>query len=60
MESNKNPNIMPEIKVIDFREILCGAAHFLFDQIRHIGISEHTNRGGGPALDRAIYPEAGE
>lgn len=51
---------MPEIKVIDFREILCGAAHFLFDQIRHIGISEHTNRGGGPALDRAIYPEAGE
>lgn len=50
----KDPNPLPHFKIIDPRELLCGAAHFLFDHLRHNGLSEH-NRGGGPALDRALY-----
>lgn len=55
MEKDQNP--IPPIKIIDPWELLCGAAHFLFDQFRHVGISEHANRGGGPMLDRMEYEQ---
>lgn len=44
---------------ISLPERLCRIGHFLTDQFRHVGISEH-GRGGGPALDRALYDNLGE
>lgn len=52
MESDPNP--FPKI---DLFPRLTKLAHFLFDQLQNEGISDHQNRGGGPALDRALYDE---
>ncbi len=51
MLMEKDPNPMPQI---DLFPRLGRLAHFLLDQMRHVGLSEH-NSGGGPALDRALY-----
>lgn len=39
---------------IDLFPRACRVAHFLFDQLRHSGLSEHGT-GSGPALDAALY-----
>lgn len=49
MEQDKNP--FPKI---DLFPRLTKVVHFLFDQLQNTGLSDH-NRGGGPALDRALY-----
>lgn len=53
---NSNPNMIPEMKIIDLKDLTLKSLHFVADHIRHIGISSHSsNTGGGPALDRALY-----
>lgn len=49
MESDKNP--MPDFNLFP----RCRAVfHFIFDHLQSPGLSDH-NRGGGPALDKALY-----
>lgn len=55
MEADKNP--MPEFKLFKPVDKLRRMAHFLFDHIQSEGLSDHANRGGGPALDRALYDQ---
>lgn len=53
-----DPNIFAEVDLRPIRlpQQLCRLGHFLTDQFRHQGISDHhfENTGGGPALDRAM------
>lgn len=51
MELDKNP--MPRI---DLFPRTIRVAHFIFDQLRHEGLTSH-NSGGGPALDSALYDQ---
>lgn len=55
METDPNP--MPEFKLFKSVDKLCRLGHFLFDHIQSPGMSDHANRGGGPALDRALYDQ---
>ena len=53
-----DPNPFPKIEL--FPEMgyrVRQLVHFLFDHLQHEGISEHKNRGGGPALDRALFDQ---
>lgn len=52
MEVDKNP--FPKI---DLFPRLTKIAHFLLDHIQGPGLSDHANRGGGPALDRELYDQ---
>ncbi len=54
MESDKNP--MPELDLFPNLTRVCRVAHFIFDHLRSPGLSDH-NRGGGPALDSALYDQ---
>lgn len=54
MLMEKDPNPMPHI---DLFPRLGKLAHFLFDHITSPGLSDHANRGGGPALDRALFDD---
>lgn len=61
-EGMENPktitqNVMPEIRVIDPIARLTKCLHFLFDHLQVPGLSDHANRGGGPALDAALYDD---
>lgn len=49
MESDKNP--LPQF---DLFPRTMRVVHFIFDQLRDPGLSDHA-RGSGPALDRALY-----
>lgn len=50
----KDPSIMPKI---DLFPRVTRVVHFLFDHLHSEGLSDHANRGGAPALDRALYDE---
>lgn len=52
MEADKNP--FPKIELFEPMAKLRRLAHFLFDHLQSEGLSDH-NRGGGPALDAALY-----
>lgn len=52
MEADKNP--MPRF---DLFPRITRVVHFLFDHLQSEGLSDHANRGGGPALDRALYDD---
>lgn len=51
MEQDKN-----QFPKIDLFPRVTKVVHFLFHQMQNTGLSDH-NRGGGPALDRALYGE---
>lgn len=51
METDKN--VMPRF---DLFPRTMRVVHFVFDQLRSEGLSDH-NSGGGPALDKAMYEQ---
>lgn len=55
MEADKNP--FPNLELFSPMAKLRRLAHFLFDHIQSEGLSDHANRGGGLALDKALYDQ---
>lgn len=55
MLMEKDPNPFPKMDILPGTAVIRKIVHFLFDQCQYEGLSDHANRGGGPALDRALY-----